>query len=806
MSVQKIYAPVIMSQGAGMKPLSKLLYLNTSITTKLLFLNVMIFIVFGVIILVMVPAFRDIEELTAKIIDRDVNQVIHNARSVREFSDVSERTNLLISTFYQNEDRLKTEGELLLKKINRLSGQSTDENLNNALRNFEIKLRILFEQCSVINDISERILKINADLMTRFERMESMISENMNLLTAEGKDISGLQHADDLLPSYKETLLRANLYFAALETLRANVKKDINPITILLADLHMGLRAFVIPDPETEDCVNRMLEGVSDYKDAIISFYKGVTEFHKRQTELNIAKSGVISSIKKGDEKVINKFDRIREETRGVMKSSIQFVYILSGVVIVLFGAFTYIFFLLNIRRPMESICRGLDFIGDGDMDARIQLGRADEWSVIEQAINRMVGEIWNSYAELYRKNEELQKIHKKLWKSQRYIKNIIDAMPSIVIGMDNKGRITHWNAAAEKAVGIESEEVRNRFVTDVYPEMEDHMEQLRKSLTDLKPYKAEKQIRRKQDETCFEDIMIYPLVADGVEGAVIRIDDVTSRVRIEEMMIQTEKMMSVGGLAAGMAHEINNPLGAILQGVQNTLRRLSPEISANISTARECGTDLETVCNYLEKRRILKYLNGIREAGNRAARIVTNMLNFSRQSETNMSPSDINNLLDNTIELAANDYDLKKKYDFRYVEIIREYDPELPYIPCISTEIEQVILNLVKNSAQAMAEIKEKTEPPRITLRTKKEGKYAQIEVQDNGPGMNEKIRTRVFEPFYTTKRVGVGTGLGLSVSYFIITSNHKGTISVESEPGRGAKFIIRLPPEQKEDTIDNQ
>lgn len=126
---------------------------------------------------------------------------------------------------------------------------------------------------------------------------------------------------------------------------------------------------------------------------------------------------------------------------------------------------------------------------------------------------------------------------------------------------------------------------------------------------------------------------------------------------------------------------------------------------------------------------------------------------------------------------------------------IIRDYAHQLTEVPCIVTEIEQVILNLLRNSAQAMAEIKERKNTSKIILRTKREAEHVQIEIQDNGPGMDEKIRTRIFEPFFTTKTVGLGTGLGLSVSYFIITKNHRGTMSVESEPGRGAKFIIRLP-----------
>ncbi|MCP4629670.1 MAG: GHKL domain-containing protein, partial [bacterium] len=121
-----------------------------------------------------------------------------------------------------------------------------------------------------------------------------------------------------------------------------------------------------------------------------------------------------------------------------------------------------------------------------------------------------------------------------------------------------------------------------------------------------------------------------------------------------------------------------------------------------------------------------------------------------------------------------------------------------LPRIPCTETEIEQVLLNLLTNAAWAMANEKS-SDPPRITLLIDVEKEMARIEVEDNGPGMDEETRKRIFEPFFTTKPVGEGTGLGLSVSYMIITNNHKGVMEVESEPGKGAKFVIRLPLDRK-------
>ncbi len=373
------------------------------------------------------------------------------------------------------------------------------------------------------------------------------------------------------------------------------------------------------------------------------------------------------------------------------------------------------------------------------------------------------------------------------------YLKNIIDSMPSVLIGVDPWGYITVLNQPAEQAGGVSWEAAQGRFFGDVFPYLEGQFEQVRQAIHRGQPIKTPRMTLDVQGELRYADVMVYPLKADNVSGAVIRMDDVTARVRIETMMVQTEKMLSVGGLAAGMAHEINNPLGAILQGSQNILRRVAPNMPQNRAVADAIGIDLDLVYRYLEQRQILRFLEGIREAGARAAKIVADMLSFSRRSESRFAPVDLREMLETVLRLAASDYDLKKKYDFKRITIKRDYDPALRLVYCDKTEIEQVILNLLKNAAQAMAE--ESIPMPVITLHTRREAIYALIEVIDNGPGMDEKTLKRIFEPFFTTKEVGAGTGLGLSVSYFIITEQHNGRLSVMSKPGQGARFSIRLP-----------
>ena len=380
------------------------------------------------------------------------------------------------------------------------------------------------------------------------------------------------------------------------------------------------------------------------------------------------------------------------------------------------------------------------------------------------------------------------------------YLKNIIDSMPSVLVGVDAEGRVTEWNQSAEQTTGVPTERAVGQPFGTLFPDLALQLVNLQESMRSHKLISTKRLslVTNRDGEKRYADIMVYPLTTNGVAGAVIRVDDITERVRIEQMMVQTEKMMSVGGLAAGMAHEINNPLSGVLQSSQNIQRRLSSDLEANRQAAEALGVDLQLVYRYLDVRGILGFVESIRQAASRASRIVADMLAFSRSSTSEFQPARIEDIIDTAVRLAANDYDLKKKYDFRHVEIVRQLDPELDTVICEPMEIEQVLLNLVKNAAQAMA-LENTALPHRIILRTRRQGDFACIEVEDNGPGMDETTRRRVFEPFFTTKAVGAGTGLGLSVSYFIVTEQHKGTIDVRSTPGQGTCFIVRLPLEGK-------
>ncbi|MCP3875916.1 MAG: PAS domain S-box protein [Desulfobacteraceae bacterium] len=388
----------------------------------------------------------------------------------------------------------------------------------------------------------------------------------------------------------------------------------------------------------------------------------------------------------------------------------------------------------------------------------------------------------------------DLKQAEEELKMAKNYIDNIINSMPSALFSLDREFKITQWNHKAEKLYGIKAAQAISKTLDTVLPKMEPFMEDISKTIQTADPFYFQKQGTKTSEGLIYEDITVYPLIADNVEGAVIRVDDITEHVRMEEMVVQSEKMLSIGGLAAGMAHEINNPLAGMMQNAQVALRRVQGELSASVSAAHEVGITMEQIRTFLKNRGIIRQLELIHEAGVRAAQIVRNMLSFSRKDFSGKVRQDIAVILDQTIELARSDYDLKKQYDFKKIKIIREYHPETPQVLCEVTKIQQVFFNILKNCAEAMQELQTLKEPI-FYIRVKQKGDFVRVEIEDNGPGMIQDVRKRIFEPFFTTKPVGKGTGLGLSVSYFIITDNHNGEMNIISEPGKGAKFVIHLP-----------
>ena len=258
-----------------------------------------------------------------------------------------------------------------------------------------------------------------------------------------------------------------------------------------------------------------------------------------------------------------------------------------------------------------------------------------------------------------------------------------------------------------------------------------------------------------------------------------------------QNQLIHSEKMASLGELTAGIAHEIQNPLNFV-----NNFSEVNKELIEELKEAQEKGDkdEVEAIT-----KDILDNEDKIMHHGKRAEGIVKSMLQHSRTSTGKKEPADINSLADEYLRLAYHGFRAKdKSFNADFKAVLAD---DLPKIDVVAQDIGRVLLNLVNNAFQAVREVDNPTVTvtTRINALTEGRKEVVEISVKDNGPGIPEDIKEKIFQPFFTTKPTGKGTGLGLSLSYDIITKGHSGQLTVESKEGEGSTFTITLPKPQK-------
>lgn len=375
------------------------------------------------------------------------------------------------------------------------------------------------------------------------------------------------------------------------------------------------------------------------------------------------------------------------------------------------------------------------------------------------------------------------KRAEQELLTTRNYLKNVFNSMPSMLISVNPEGTITQWNTAAEKYTGIPAMEAISKKVWDVVPFLKKYERNFRHVISN----QLQEEFLKQQvmgNEKKYLNISMYPLIFNGTNGAVIRVDDVTELEKKDAQLRQAQKMETVGNLAGGLAHDFNNVLGGIM-GTVSLLKYLLGDDEI----------DLEEFASNIEI---------IEEATDRAADMVQQLLTLSRRHDLTFAPVDLNLTVKHVIKICKNTFD--KSIDIRV-----NYQEKSAMVNADPAQMEQVLLNLCVNASHAMTimrdddELKggiltvsiDKIEADRHFCATHPEaieGEYWILLVSDTGVGMDTKTVSKIFDPFFTTKEKSKGTGLGLAMVYNII-QQHKGFIDVYSDVGVGTSINVFLP-----------
>lgn len=381
-----------------------------------------------------------------------------------------------------------------------------------------------------------------------------------------------------------------------------------------------------------------------------------------------------------------------------------------------------------------------------------------------------------------YRDITELKQAEEELRKLRNYLSNIINSMPSILVGVDRDGRVTQWNKQAERATGLLSDDAVSKPLDSMFPGLANQMDNIITAIHNRQVIYTPKVLQQEDSETRYEDITIYPLTSNGVEGAVIRVDDVTKEKAIEDKLNTSRKMEAVGLLAGGVAHDFNNMLAGIM-GATELLGFHLPDVP---------------------KARKLHQM--ILDSAIRAADLTKQLLAFSRQSDKVSTVVKLHDIIEETLVLLKSSLDRRITIEVNLDAIHNNLvgDPSL---------LQNALLNLCINASHAMPEgglLKISTQEVELdelfcqmSTFNLQPGRFIEVEVRDSGCGILQEELNRIFEPFFTTKEKGEGTGLGLSIVYGTI-QQHNGAINVYSEVGKGTVFQILLPISSKEEPVD--
>jgi len=508
-------------------------------------------------------------------------------------------------------------------------------------------------------------------------------------------------------------------------------------------------------------------------------------------------------------------------------------------VVICIIGVvFISLFVSRGIINPIILLVKGMKRVASGDLNFRVESHLKDELGELTASFNYMTDDIKDA-------REKLLKLKADLEERKEYLESILKHANELIFTLDVQEKFTFINPKIKEWGYDEKELIGQPFISILFDKRQENVDQIVhngfRRIFEVEVLDKQKNIR---------NVLLSTALVKNKEGQLISVlgtaNDVTELRRLEQKLVQSDRLASIGQLVAGIAHEINNPIGVIylystesmklFERVTNALKLItSIPISENTKRLNDVVTsmdrktnaelekdalrkellciadDLDKYCkelaqisNVISKTRsyLYEYLEGSAKESIRCKDLISGLLDFSRQKKPEMCMSNVNNLIDSILSI------VEKQYRKEKIEVVRVLDPNVPDVMMDARQMEQVIINIANNAVFAMREALGNGEHVGVSRkgeltvgsRFHTDKGCVEIFITDTGVGISKNDLAKIFDPFFTTRKDGKGTGLGLSISYGIVKM-HDGSIEVESEIGKGTTFRIFLPLEARKE-----